>query len=69
MTDNPLPPWTPKQVKRMRRLLVSIDRTIDMMDHPEIAEIVRNWNGPRNLRDNLAEFADWQSQKLPKVDA
>lgn len=55
-----------KQAKRLERLLKSIDRTLKLMDHADVRDLVHGWNGPRNVRENLAEFADWQAAKLAR---
>jgi len=55
---------SPKQTKRLEKLLKAIDRVIDMMDHNDLRPLVDGWNGPPNIRQNLADFADWQAAKL-----
>lgn len=60
---------TPKQVKRLKQLLISIDRVLDLMDHADLRDLVEGWNGPPNIRANLAEFADWQQAKLRRLEA
>lgn len=43
----------------------SIDRLLVQMSHADLRSLVEDWNGSPNLRENLAEFADWQQRKLP----
>jgi hypothetical protein len=58
---------TPKQVKRLERLLKSIDGIINQMSHADLRELVEAWNGPPNVRQNLIDFADWQEAKLRRI--
>lgn len=58
----------PKSAKRLERLLKSIDRVLVQMDHADLRPIVEAWNGPPNIRLNLAEFADWQQAKLARAE-
>lgn len=54
----------PNQTKRLERLIKSIDKVLDQMDHADLRPLVEAWNGDRNIRKNLADFADWQTAKI-----
>jgi len=58
----------PKQIKRLARLLKSIDRVLVQMGHPDLRELIEAWNGPPNIRENLADFAGWQEAKLRRAE-
>lgn len=67
---------TPKQAKKLARLLTSIDRTVKVMDESGMSEFVDNWSPTRGdgkgnastLRHMLAEFSDWHGRRLRHVN-
>ena len=57
---------SPRAAKRLSRLLTTLDRALDQMQGSvEVHEIVSEWRGSLNIRDNIREFVDWQRRKLP----
>ena len=61
MTDQ----LSPRAIKRLGRLLSALDRALSQMDGSvEVNELVNAWRGSANIRENIAEFVDWQRRKL-----
>jgi hypothetical protein len=57
---------SPRAAERLSRLLTTLDRDLDQMEGSvEVHELVTEWRGSLNIRDNIREFVDWQRRKLP----
>lgn len=54
-----------KQAKKLQRLLNTLDRARQQMENAELRDLVCDWRGSMNLRENINEFIQWQSRKLP----
>lgn len=65
----------PSDLRRLERVIALADRLIDALDDARMRGVVGDWlNNGRRLRDDLAEFHDWQARRLetersPKSDA
>jgi hypothetical protein len=61
-----------KDARRLKRMLETAAKLIDQIDDMTMRGIIAgDWRGATGarLRDDLAEFHDWQLRRLPDTEA